>query len=36
MEYFLAILNKEELLECKDQYLDLQGIDTKEDPRNKY
>jgi hypothetical protein len=30
-EYFSALLNNKELLECKDQHLDLQRINTKED-----
>jgi hypothetical protein len=27
--YFSALLNIEKLLECEDQHLDLQSIDTK-------
>jgi hypothetical protein len=30
--YFSALLNDKESLECEGQHLDLQGIDTKENP----
>jgi hypothetical protein len=30
-DYFSSALNNDELSECENQHLDLQGIDTKED-----